>query len=345
MKNFIKILIFLFLANIAHAAKYQFFLGLGNTISDTKLNTSAQNQFTRNTSTVNETGNLFYTNTQHGSYDGGKVKEITSGYTGLEVTLDKAGIFTIRGYASVSFSNNADFGTLNPNSIRDGNMRRCNADEMPSLTVQCWRNQFNNSNANDPVTGWDFNQLPGFSKTIANNAFMLTYGVGIDVGVNLPVSFLWKKMTKYKMIGFRVGVYGGVGYEFVTYSLGKYDNRTYNNTTSGDGYAANPEFGWTPTAITPTELNANDTLYIAGAGMYGRAGVSLYFTDNLRLDFGAKIPITFAGVPNARSQKWYLQEHFSNNTGIPNTYTQQLLIQNYNVQIGIQWHFSANVLF
>lgn len=80
--------------------------------------------------------------------------------------------------------------------------------------------------------------------------------------------------------------------------------------------------------------------------MYARAGISLYFTDNLRADFGLKIPITFAGVPSARSQKWYLQEDYNHQeSDPPDPYTQQLLIQNYNVKIGTQWHFSVNVLF
>ncbi|MWV67045.1 hypothetical protein DCO58_05055 [Helicobacter saguini] len=338
-----KILIFLLLLNIAHAAKYQFFLGLGASMNEGKLSTTASNQYTRNTSTVNETGNLFYTNTQHGSYENGNVKDITSGYAGLEVTIDKAGIFTVRGYVSASFSNSVDFGTLDKNSLHDGSMRKCNAGEMPNLNVQCWRDEFYNSNANGATTPVKFNANPGFSDTISNNAFMLTYGVGVDVGVNLPISFVWKKLTKYKMVGFRVGVYGGVGYEFTTYSLGKFDNRTYNNTTSG-GVTWRPDPG--VTAYTPgTTLNTQDSLYISGAGMYGRAGLSLYFTDNLRLDFGLKIPITFAGVPNARSQKWYLKEHYSLPAGQSDPFTQQLLIQNYNVQIGIQWHFSANVLF
>lgn len=334
------------LSNISYAAKYQFFLGLGQSFGTSKLTTDATNQMTKNTGTVNEKGGYFYTNTQHGSYEG-SVKNITSAYTGVEVTFDKYGIFTARGYITASYSNNVNFGNLDKNSIRDGNLEKCRPDSNPGLPSdsnpngigrECWRDEFSTSGEQNSVT---FNPNPGFSDTIAKNAFMLTYGIGADIGVNLPVSFFIKNYMHYKIVTLRIGAYGGIGYEFITYSLGKFDNRSYNNTTSG-ATTYDPSNPGTPTNAAPAVLNTQDSLYIAGAGMFARVGGSIYITNHLRLDIGVKIPITFAGVPNARSQKWYLQESIY---GTQNTFTQQMLKQNLTTQVDMQWHCNVNVLF
>lgn len=337
---------FLCLMQPAMAVRYQFFLGLGQSIGAANLHTSATNQMTKNTSSVNEKGGYYYSQTQLGDYNG-SVRDITSVYVGSEVTFDKMGIFTVRGYMSASYSNKVDFGTLQ--NLRDGNVRKCNAGEMPDLTNICFRDEFYTSVPNAaPIK---FNANPGFANQISNNAFMMNYAVGVDFGANVPLHVLVSTFSSYKkMIPVRVGVYGGFGYEFSTYSLGHLDKRTYDNTTSG-GTTYDPSTGGSVNAQGIT-LNANDKLYLSGAGAFARVGFSAYVSNNLRLDIGVKIPLQIAGDPAANSQKWY-QVDSQNlptdpNTGKPTidkVFAQQLLRQEYTSTMNMYWQFAVNVLF
>lgn len=339
------------LSNIVYGAKFQFFLGLGQSIGDAKLTTESTNQMTHNTSTVNSAGQYYYMNTQHGQYNNGNVKNITSGYAGVEATIDKQGIFTVRGYATVSYSNNADFGNLDRNSVHDGNMRKCNTNEIPTAS-ECWRDSFYIpviGSGTSTATEVKFNPNPGFSDSITKNATMITYGIGADIGINIPITFLVQRFTGYKkLIPLRIGVYGGAGYEFATYNLGYWDNRTYNNTTTG-GITWDPgtgNNGGQTTNVDGVILNANDTFYMAGAGMFARVGASVYISNNLRLDIGVKFPINFT----TESTKWY-QRDAIDTTNMPINdpdapiFRQQNLIQNYKTTIQSYWQFSVNVLF
>lgn len=324
------------------AVRYQFFFGLGQSIGDAKLHTNATNQMTKNTSSVNEKGGYYYSQTQLGNYDG-KVKDITSAYVGSEITFDKMGIFTLRGYISASYSNKVDFGNLN--NLRDGNLRQCNQDEMPSLDNICFRDGFYISAPNNgKFEEVKFNANPGFANTISNNAFMMSYGIGFDIGINIPIHILVTTFSNYKkMIPLRIGGYGGIGYDFTTYSLGHYDNRTYNNTTSG-GETRDPSTGQT-TQATGVALHTNDILYLSGAGAFARFGASLYVYDNIRIDFGVKMPIQIAGDPSTKSQRWYQLDSVNTPQGIDKVFTQQLLKQEYNAIMKSYYQFAINVLF
>lgn len=314
----------------AWAVRYQFFLGIGQSITEGSLHTNSTNQMTKNTSSVNEKGGYYYSQTQLGEYNG-SVKDITSGYIGTEVTFDKMGIFTLRGYISASYSNKVDLGSISKN-VRDGNLRKCNAGEMPGLTNICYRDGFYVAapGNNGQYQEIKFNKNPNFAENISNNAFMLSYSVGFDFGANVPIHILVGTLSSYKkMIPLRIGAYGGIGYEFITYSLGHYDSRTYNNTTKD--------------SVT---LKADDTLYLAGAGAFMRFGASLYAYNNIRFDIGVKMPIQIAGDPSAKSQKWYQMdstESLQNN--MDKVFAQQLLRQEHSTTLGMYWQFAVNVLF
>ena len=317
----------------AWAVRYQFFLGIGNSIGDGKLHTSATNQMTKNTSSVNEKGGYYYSQTQLGDYNG-SVRDITSAYIGGEVTFDKMGIYTLRGYINASYSNKVDFGSIS--NLRDGDLRKCNQGEMPGLTNICYRDGFYVSvpDSSGSYNEIKFNKNPGFADTLSNNAFMLSYGIGLDFGINVPIYIPISTFSDYKkMIPLRIGLYGGVGYDFVTYSLGHYDGRTYNNTTTG----ANGVQGVT--------LNTNDTLYFAGAGAFARFGASMYVYNSIRFDIGVKMPIQMAGDPSAKSQKWYQLDSTENLNGIDKVFAQQLLKQEHNTTLSMYWQFAVNVLF
>lgn len=317
----------------AWAVRYQFFFGIGQSIGEGLLHTSATNQMTKNTSSVNEKGGYYYSQTQLGDYNG-SVKDITSIYIGNEVTFDKMGIFTLRGYITASYSNKVNFGDIS--NVRDGNLLKCGQNEMPNLTNICYRDGFYTSapNSNGQYQEIKFNKNPGFAKNLSSNAFMLNYGIGIDFGLNIPLNILVATFSSYKkMIPLRIGAYGGIGYDFVTYSVGHYDSRTYNNTTVG----ANGTQGVT--------LNANDTLYFSGAGAFARFGTSVYVYNNIRFDIGMKMPISLAGDPSAKSQKWYQVDSTENNNGIDKVFKQQLLRQEYNTSLSVYWQFAINVLF
>lgn len=312
----------------AWAVRYQFFLGIGQSIGEGTLHTSATNQMTKNTSSVNASGGYYYSQTQLGEYNG-SIKDITSGYVGVEATFDKMGIFTLRGYISASYSNKVNLGSVS--NVRDGNLRRCNQNEMPNLTNICYRDEFYiSAPTNGQYQPVKFNANPNFAKDISNNAFMLDYSIGFDFGANIPIHILVGTFSNYKkMIPLRVGVYGGMGYEFITYSLGHYDTRTFNNTTMNN-----------------IVIKADDTLYLAGAGAFARLGASIYVYNNMRLDIGVKMPIQLAGDPSAKSQKWYQMDSTDSSiTGDMKVFAQQLLRQEYNTTLGMYWQFAINVLF
>ena len=159
---------------------------------------------------------------------------------------------------------------------------------------------------------------------------MLSYSVGFDFGANIPIHILVGTLSDYKkMIPLRVGVYGGMGYEFITYSLGHYDTRTFNNTTMNN-----------------IVIKADDTLYLAGAGAFARLGASIYVYNNMRFDIGVKMPIQIAGDPSAKSQRWYQMdstEQLPNN--MDKVFAQQLLRQEHSTTLGMYWQFAVNVLF
>lgn len=325
------------------AVRYQFFLGIGQSIGNGILHTNATNQMTKNTSSVNASGGYYYSQMQLGDYNG-SVKDITSGYIGGEVTFDEMGIFTLRGYINASYSNKVNFGNIS--NLHDGNLRKCNQDEMPNLTNICYRDGFyvsglpkppkpdSNSNFNGQYHEIKFNKNPGFANTLSNSAFMLDYGIGVDFGFNIPIHILVATFSDYrKMIPLRVGVYGGIGYDFVTYSLGHYDGRTYNNTTTGTN------------GVQGVALNTRDTLYFAGAGAFARFGASMYAYNNIRFDIGVKMPIMLAGDPSAKSQRWYQVGSTQNLNGIDEVFAQQLLRQEHNTTLGMYWQFAINVLF
>lgn len=331
-KAFIFIVGIFFSIQYSYGARYQFFLGIGHSIGEGVLHTSATNQMTKNTSSVNEKGGYYYSQTQLGDYNG-NVKDITSAYIGTEVTLDKMGIFTLRGYINVSYSNKVNFGSVS--NLRDGDLRKCDVNEMPGLTNICYRDGFYVSAPNNGgYSEIKFNKNPGFADTLSSNAFMLNYGIGADFGINIPIHIIVATFSNYKkMIPLRIGVYGGVGYDFVTYSLGHYDGRTYNNTTTG----ANGTQGVT--------LKADDTLYFAGAGAFARFGASMYIYDNIRFDIGVKMPIQIAGDPSAKNQRWYQVDSTENLNGIDKVFAQQLLRQEHKATLGMYWQFAVNVLF
>lgn len=317
----------------AWAIRYQFFLGIGQSIGEGLLHTNATNQMTKNTSSVNASGGYYYSQTQLGDYNG-SVKDITSIYFGNEVTFDKMGIFTLRGYITASYSNKVNFGSLS--NLRDGDLRQCNQGEMPNLTDICYRDGFYVSapDSSGSYTEIPFNKNPGFASTLSNNAFMLSYGIGVDFGLNIPLNVLISAVSDYKkMIPLRIGMYGGIGYDFVTYSVGHFDSRTYNNTTSGTS------------STQGVTLNANDTLYFAGAGAFARFGASMYASNNIRFDIGMKMPISLAGDPNAKSQKWYQVDSDNLPSGMDKVFAQQLLRQEHSASLDIYWQFAVNVLF
>lgn len=324
------ILLLCLLTQNAWAVRHQFFFGIGQSITSGALSTSATNQMTKNTSSVNASGGYYYSQTQLGTYEG-SVRDITSAYVGSEVTLDQFGIFTLRGYINASYSNKVNFGNIG--NVRNGDLRQCGAGEMPNLSNICYRDEFHTSVPNAPAI--KFNANPGFANTLSPNAFMMSYGIGLDVGVNVPFHIIVAAVSEYKkMIPLRLGAYAGIGYEFITYSLGHYDKRTYDNTTTGVG------------ATPGVTLNANDTLYLAGAGAFARVGFSMYATNHIRIDIGAKIPIQIAGSPNATSQKWYqLDSTEQLPPGMDKVFAQQLLRQEHNATLKTYWQFAINVLF
>ncbi|RDU71675.1 hypothetical protein CQA66_05905 [Helicobacter aurati] len=314
----LKILVscFLFSTSLSQATKIQFFVGLGQSFNQPKILTNATNQMTKNTSSVNASGGYYYNQEQLGNYEG-TIKNITNIYAGAESTLDNLGVFTIRGFLHAGYSNNVGFGNLH--NVRQGNLRACNtaAGELPSLTNICYRDRFPTSQPNTTIT---FNDNPGFSNTIASNALMLSYGVGADVGINIPIHFIIEKTAGYKIIALRPGVYIGGGYEFISYSIGTYDNRTYNNTG---------------TAL----IKENDTFYASGGGWFFHCGFNFYIGEHLRLDIGAKWDTT-----ERESAKWYLQNSTQNGQE-NNIFAQQLLIQSHSIRMSSLWHVNVHVLF
>ena len=305
---------------LAHAVKVQFFIGLGNSISSPKLATEAKNQMTKNTSSVNAQGGYYYNQEQLGTYSG-NVGSITSAHAGVEATLDKREIFTIRGFVLVGYSNSVNFGS--PSNIRNGNLRKCGANELPSLENICYRDKFPTSQpgTGGNITEINFNQNPGFAKSIASNALMMNYGVGADIGFNIPVSLIVEKTTGFKIISLRVGTYIGGGYQFTSYSVGTFNNQTYSNTTS-----------------TAT-IKENDKFYVAGGGWFIHWGVNVYLSRHMRFDLGLKLDST-----PREGAKWYTQN--STQTGHETSvFAQQLLVQNHSVKLEPLWHFNLNLLF
>ncbi|TLE01154.1 hypothetical protein LS73_002455 [Helicobacter muridarum] len=328
-----KVFLLLFISNsISQASRTQFFLGLGSSITEPKVYTDSKNQMTKNTSSVNESGGFYYNQEQLGNYEG-NAKDIRSIYAGIETTIDDWDIFTVRGFISASYSNSVNFGNLK--GVRNGNLRPCNQNELPTLTTICFRDQFPTS---QPGVTVPLNTNPGFANSISSNALMLSYSAGADIGINIPIHVVIEKTSGYKIISLRVGLYLGGGYQFTSYSIGTYDDRTYSNQV--------PVFDDTNRSQIISNTR-NDTLYAAGGGWFFHAGFNFYISNNLRIDIGAKLDSTAR-----ESSRWYLQQATSPpaNPAPPApphnpVFFEQLLIQSHSIRMSPVWHVNMYVLF
>ncbi|PAF42077.1 hypothetical protein [Helicobacter sp. 11S02629-2] len=291
-------IVFAFLASLTLGgleAKAYFLLGYGTSLSPNGLQATIQNQIGKD----NIKGDI-----QSASYKGA-IDNINDFYVGSQLDLDKWHIFNLRALVNFSFANNGYFQNATNRKHTDG-----------AKTYTPARAPVVNSDGSTTFTPESFAQVPLTPDSLPKNMFLVNYGINVDAGVNLPISYLLNTFLADKipkLPPLLIGVFGGLGFEFSSLSVGTYDPGIYNNTS----------------------VNSSDSIYLAGGGVVVRFGGSLRLGENLRVDLGVKMP--FADIAGERYYQFPLGES--------DTFKQQILTQKFLVNQYPFWQMSINALF
>ncbi|WP_000532458.1 outer membrane beta-barrel protein [Helicobacter pylori] len=149
----------------------------------------------------------------------------------------------------------------------------------------------------DPISNaqgsLNLQKTPSPQDFLFNNGHFMTFGLNVNVFVNLPIDTLLKLALKTeKMLFFKIGVFGGGGVEYAILWSPQYQNQ---NTQQDDKFFA------------------------AGGGFFVNFGGSLYIGKHNRFNVGLKIPYY-----SLSAQSW-------KNFGASNVWQQQTIRQNFSV--------------
>ncbi|PAF47515.1 hypothetical protein BKH46_03550 [Helicobacter sp. 12S02634-8] len=236
-------------------------------------------------------------NKTSGSYSGGKGHSFTLSI-GDEVSFDPYSIIGVRVYGSVQYAN-ASLGSLIAGSVQEQSAR-----DKEFTTITSY-----NPNTPDvpPTIGKvPMKPVPKPQDFLFSNGIWMSYGVGLDFFLNLPIDVMIRKLFWEKMPDFKVGVFAGGGVEYAMLR-----SNSWHNQSSGE----------------------YEKFFASGSGVFAKLGSSVYFGRHNRINVDIKIPYY-----KLNAQSWH-------DYGDTDVWKQQLLRQNFDIYRNKEISISYTYLF
>ncbi|CAJ99563.1 putative outer membrane protein [Helicobacter acinonychis str. Sheeba] len=203
-----------------------------------------------------------------------------TGQIGDEIAIDKYRILGLRVWGDIEYAK----AQLGQKVGGDTLLSQANYDPSTIKTYDP------TSNTQSPLV---LQKTPSPQDFLFNNGHFMSFGLNVNVFVNLPIDTLLKLALKTeKMLFFKIGVFGGGGVEYAVLWSPNYQNQ---NTKQEDKFFA------------------------AGGGFFVNFGGSLYIGKHNRFNVGLKIPYY-----SLSAQSW-------KNFGSSNVWQEQTIRQNFSV--------------
>ncbi len=329
-----------FLGKIAAIDRVRPYVGFGM-VSGSDTHTSNQQSMSKEVATCPAQADgtlLCIGDTTRGEYQG----NMGNGYNieiGGEAFFDKLGISGIRVFGEFAAINGGLGNRIS--GSRDTSVNNLNeayricestkTDSNVNCGILIMGSSTNSSTPNTKVEdSFTFAQTPGTEEqiTLPNNGKWVTYGLGIDGFLNIPLDYWLRGYLNFgdgwfaKRLSFlKLGVFFGGGVEFARFA-----QDSWENLIAGKGKASNKD----------------DAFLAAGSGGFMRYGISLYLTRFARINFGFK-----HAFYDVTSERWYGFDgmDMNGNVRVDNNWSETLLRQKFVVSKGKEWFLSASFSF